>query len=124
MALDYIFIKLKIMCSIGILPEEKNKKQTVMIHLKLYKDLYKAGKSDNIQNTIDYVDVCNKIKEISLKKHYGLIEALGEAIITELLNTYAINKIKLIIEKIDALKKINGIAKICLKRKISSANLI
>ena len=53
--MDKIFIKdLFLRCIIGINPEERTKKQDIIINVTLHADLASAGKSDDIEDTIDY----------------------------------------------------------------------
>lgn len=119
MDVDFISVNLKQSCFIGVLPEEKQKKQSLMITVKLYLDLSKAGKSDALSDTIDYAKVAQKIHQISQIRHYDLVESLGEEIASLFLKEYPISAIDVKIEKLGLSRKINATAFIFIKRKPS-----
>ncbi|MBM6616078.1 dihydroneopterin aldolase [Bacillus suaedaesalsae] len=72
----------------GVLPEETKIGQRFNVSLSLSIDLSKAGKSDNLQDTVNYAEVytlCRKIVEGEPKK---LVEAVAESICEQVLATF------------------------------------
>lgn len=98
--MDKIHIKnLKISGKHGVYDFEKKQNHFFEIDVIMYLYLKKAGKSDNLKDTVDYVDVVNLITKIFKKKDCKLIEAVAESICSALLDLYPIKKIKLKIRK-------------------------
>ena len=60
--LDKIYIRdLSIRCIIGIFPEERTKRQDVLINVVMHADLAKAGQTDSIDDTVDYKRITKAI---------------------------------------------------------------
>ena len=60
-----------------------------------------AGKSDTLEDTIDYASVVDLIVHIGTQRSFQLIEALAETIATEILQQYPINTAQLTIKKLN-----------------------
>ena len=84
----------------GALEEEKMLGQRFIVDAKLYIDLKKAGKTDDLDHTVNYKDIYEVIKGIVENERYNLLEALAERICEDILNSYnAIQKIDVKIKK-------------------------
>ena len=59
----------------------------------MFKYLSIAGKSDNLEDTINYNDVVKLVSDVFSAKNYDLLEAVGESICNKLLNKYPIEKV-------------------------------
>ena len=65
---DYIFINnLKVDCIIGILPHERENTQPLMISIELECDLKKAGYSGNLDESINYAELADTVKEYTVE---------------------------------------------------------
>lgn len=62
--------------------------------------LVNAGKTDALEDTIDYASVVNLIVDIGTQQSFQLIEALAETITSEILNRFPIDAIHLIVKKL------------------------
>jgi FolB domain-containing protein len=71
--------------SIGITKKERSKKQEILIDLEICLDLTKAGETDDLSNTLDYVTIVNQIQLMIDDHSYNLIEALAAKIIKGLM---------------------------------------
>lgn len=72
----------------GVLPEETKIGQRFIVDLSLSIDLSKAGKSDSLQDTVNYAEVytlCQSIVEGEPKK---LIETVAETICEQVLTSF------------------------------------
>lgn len=72
----------------GVLPEENKLGQRYTVDLELYLPLQKAGKSDNLNETIDYSHVYHIVREIIEEEVKSLIEAVAETIAEALFQTF------------------------------------
>jgi dihydroneopterin aldolase len=78
----------------GVFPEENTLGQRFYIDVELMLPLDKAGKTDDLTETVHYGEAFFLIKEIVEGRTYKLIEALAENIASELLHTYtSINEV-------------------------------
>lgn len=86
----------------GCSEEELLHEQLFSVDAELYLDLSRAGKSDNINDTIDYVQVIGDIKKIVGGKSRTLMEAVAQEIAETLLKKYfRLNGVKIILTKVN-----------------------
>ena len=103
--MDRILISdLLVRCIIGVRDEERREKQDVVINLSLYADLRKAGKSDRIEDAVDYSAVKKRILSMAEKSQYNLVEALAEAVAEFCLEQPAVSRVQVRVEKPSALR--------------------
>ena len=104
--------------SIGIHDFEKEKEQKIKFNIEIdINPLLKAAEN-NLDSIVNYESVINKIKSITQKKHYNLLETLAEDIFSNLFLSENIIKIKLKIEKPEIIKNTSSVGiEIIKKRK-------
>ena len=104
--------------SIGIHDFEKEKEQQIKFNIEIdINPLLKADEND-LNSIINYESVINKIKLITKKKHYNLLETLAEDVFSDLFLSKNIIKIKLRIEKPEIIKNTSSVGiEIIKKRK-------
>ena len=79
--MDKIFIRdLSLRCIIGIYPEERREKQDIVINVEMHCDLRKAGRSDDLADTVDYKRIKKAILALVEQSRFQLIESLAEHI--------------------------------------------
>jgi 7,8-dihydroneopterin aldolase/epimerase/oxygenase len=64
----------------GVLPEEQTRPQPFEVDLELLVDLAPAGKSDDLDDTVDYAAVCEAVSRVVASEKYQLLERLAERI--------------------------------------------
>jgi len=78
---DKIFItNIQTEAVIGVRPEERIKKQRLFISIELTADLKPAGKTDNLQDTIDYSSLKKAVVRYTEESSFFLLEALAQGI--------------------------------------------
>ena len=104
--------------SIGVHDFEKEKEQQIRFNIEIdINPLLKAAEND-LKSIVNYENVINKVKSITHKKHYNLLETLAEDIFTNLFLAKNIIKIKLRIEKPEIIKNTSSVGiEITKKRK-------
>ena len=103
--LDRIHIAdLLVRCIVGTNPEERAKPQDVVINVTLHADLRAAGRSDRIEDTVDYRRLKERIVEMVEASHFLLVEALAEAISDVCLSDPRVRKARVRVEKPTALR--------------------
>ena len=79
--MDRIFIrKLALRCIIGIYPDERREKQDIIINVEMHCDLRKAGRSDDLNDTVDYKAIKKAIIKMVEESGFQLIESLAESV--------------------------------------------
>ncbi|MEE8046611.1 MAG: dihydroneopterin aldolase [Dehalococcoidia bacterium] len=79
--LDTVRIEqLELDCIIGINPWERLTKQRITIDIEINADLSAAGKSDAIEDTINYRGISKAVTVEVEESSYGLVEALAARI--------------------------------------------
>jgi D-erythro-7,8-dihydroneopterin triphosphate epimerase len=103
--MDRILISdLLVRCIIGIRDEERRDKQDVVINVSLFADLAKPGRSDRIEDAVDYSAVKKRIYHLVENSHFFLIEALAEAVANSCLEPPAVSRVHVRVEKPSALR--------------------
>lgn len=72
----------------GDLPEEKKLGQKFVVDLELNLDLSKAGKSDQLSDTVDYPQILSVVEKIVGGEPKNLIEAVAEEIAEKILRYF------------------------------------
>lgn len=103
--MDKIHIKdLLLRCIVGINDWEREKKQDVMINIVLYADLSAACQSDNIEDTVDYKAVKQKVVNMVESSSCLLVEKLAQQVADICLEHPKVQRVKVLIEKTGALR--------------------
>jgi dihydroneopterin aldolase len=78
-------------CFAGCLPKEREQKTSLSFNVELHMDLKISPlvEDDDLKNTIDYREIMQTIINTSNKRHYAIIENLGENIVV---NLYKLSK--------------------------------
>lgn len=102
--MDKIIIKgACFLCNIGLSSKERSKKQEIFIDIELFLDIKKAAKTDNIEDTVNYSEVYELIKDLVEAHEIKLIETLVENIAKDILNKFSVEKVLVRIKKPKAL---------------------
>lgn len=74
----------------GVFPEENRLGQRYNVDIQIHVPLEKAGKSDDMNDSIDYGHVYEVVKEIVEGEPKDLIEAVAETIALKLFETFSL----------------------------------
>jgi dihydroneopterin aldolase/D-erythro-7,8-dihydroneopterin triphosphate epimerase len=103
--MDRIFIRdLALRCIIGIFPEERREKQDIVINIEMHTDLRRAGRSDNLADTVDYKAIKKAVLKLVEESDFLLIEALAENVARIALNNEKVQQVVVTIDKPGALR--------------------
>ena len=107
---------LEIMMSIGILPEEKQNQQRVIIDLEAWLEP-KANYNDDIANTVSYADIIKGIKNLTASHHFNLVETLASEISNLCLAYHQVVKTSVSIKKPDIIQNVQNVGFSMVKKK-------
>jgi dihydroneopterin aldolase/D-erythro-7,8-dihydroneopterin triphosphate epimerase len=109
--MDRIHIRdLALRCIIGIYPEEREKKQDVIINVVMEADLSSAGASDQIEDTIDYKTIKLQIVEMVEGSSFNLIESLADRTARICLAVPRVTRVTVTVDKPGALRFARSVA--------------
>jgi len=79
--MNRIYIReLALRCIIGVFPEERDKRQDVIIHVAMDCDFGRAAETDDLADTVDYKSVKRAIVSLVEASNFNLIETLADRI--------------------------------------------
>lgn len=85
--MDQITIeKLRVFCNHGVYAEEQSEGQNFYVTAKINLETYVAGITDDLNNTVNYANLCQMIANFMQDTRYNLIEAVAERLAAEILN--------------------------------------
>jgi D-erythro-7,8-dihydroneopterin triphosphate epimerase len=109
--MDKIHIRdLSLRCIIGLYPEERTNKQDLIINVTMDTDLRAAGKSDQLEDTVDYKAIKLNILGFVENSSFNLIESLAEGIAAICLQDARVQSATVTIDKPGALRFCKSVA--------------
>jgi len=84
---------------IGVRAWERQVRQRLLIDLELDTDAGRAAATDAIADALDYGTIARRVVEIVTAAQCQLIETLAEHIAQQLLNDFAVNRVKVVVHK-------------------------
>jgi D-erythro-7,8-dihydroneopterin triphosphate epimerase len=108
---DKIYIRdLNLRCVLGIYPEERREKQDITINVILYADLGVAGRTDRIEDTVDYKGVKKRIVSMVDSSSSYLVEHLAQRVAGLCLEDVRVAAVRVTIDKPGALRFARSVA--------------
>jgi dihydroneopterin aldolase len=108
--MDIIYLKdLRIETIIGVYAWERQLKQTVVLDLEMGTDIRKAGKTDALEDTLNYKEVAKRVISYVEDSRFHLVEALAEGIADTLLKEFHLSWLRLRINKQGAVRDVRDV---------------
>lgn len=108
---DKIYIRdMALSCVIGTKPEERAQKQEVVLNITLECDLAPAGRSDRLEDTVNYNMLKKKIVALVEGSEFFLIEKLAERIADLCLQNERVTAATVTVDKPAALAEARTVA--------------
>jgi len=105
MRADRVFIEdLRIETVIGIYDWEREIRQTVSIDLEMAFDIRKAGKTDAIEDTLNYKEVAKRLINFVQAAEFQLVETLAERCAQIILTEFDISWLRIKLSKPGAVR--------------------
>ncbi len=97
---DVILVKgLEVPLFIGVTDEERANPQVLKLHLEMVPKNGCSSLNDDIDKTVNYYDVSQRVKHLAAERPRKLIETLAEEVIEMILTEFAVTEVQLEIEK-------------------------
>lgn len=108
--MDIIYINdLRIETIIGIYGWERKIKQIVVLDIEMGTDIRKASTTENVEDTLNYQLIAERLFEFVGASEFELVETLAEQIADILLNEFKVPWLRLKLNKQGALKGVRGV---------------
>jgi len=109
---DRIHIRdLRLQTILGVRERERDKPREVVVNLAIETDLAKAGRSDNLADTVDYSALARRVTEHVESSRFLLVERLAESVAAFALDDFpAIDAITVTVDKPRAIEQARSIA--------------
>jgi D-erythro-7,8-dihydroneopterin triphosphate epimerase len=109
--LDKIHIRdLLVRTIVGINDWEKKRKQDVLISIVLHVDLMKAGKSDLVEDTVNYKTLKDQVITVIEGRSFSLIEGIAQLVAELSLSDPQVAKVDVTVDKPGALRFARSVA--------------
>lgn len=103
--MDIIFLRgLQIETIIGIYDWEREVKQPLIFDLEMAFDTRPAGRSDAIEDTLDYKAVSKRVTAFVEQSQYFLVEKLAEEVARIILTEFPVHWLRLTLNKKGAIR--------------------
>jgi FolB domain-containing protein len=98
--MDQVIISdLRLHAVIGINEEERSHLWDILVNLVLYSDFSKAGKSDDIEDCVNYATVVSKVQKYVEQSRKHTVEAMAEDIARLCLKIPGVQGVRVRVEK-------------------------
>lgn len=97
---DVILLEgVEVPASLGVTEAERRIRRPVRLDLELGFDLSRAGRSDDLAETLDYGELYEVVAKVAGGREHRLVEALGERIVSALFENFPIDSVRLTVRK-------------------------
>jgi dihydroneopterin aldolase len=86
----------------GVLPEEAVDGQVFVIDLVLRMDLAPPGRSDDLEETVDYGELARRVHDVVARERWDLIERVAERVAEVILTDPRVKETEVTVHKPDA----------------------
>jgi len=91
--------RLRLPCLIGAADWERARRQEVVLDVTLQADLSAAGRSDRLEDTVDYGRLASRLAALVEASSFRLLEALAEAVAAACLQEPRVRRVEVTVEK-------------------------
>ncbi len=103
--LDRVLISgLRLRCVVGINDWERLVPQEIELDIVLHADLRQAGRTDRIEDTVNYRTIARKVAAAVEASSYGLVEALADAVARTCLEDQRVKRVDVAVRKPGAVR--------------------
>jgi 7,8-dihydroneopterin aldolase/epimerase/oxygenase len=108
--MDKIIIRdLRLHGIIGIEPEERERPQTILVNAIIYTDTRRAAATEDINHTVNYHAISQRISQHVADASPWLVEKLADDIARIVLTEFAVERVRIRVEKPDILPQATAV---------------
>jgi dihydroneopterin aldolase len=95
---------------IGVRPEERIRRQPLIVNVAVEQDFARAADSDDVSHTLDYAELCGAIRAFVEAQSFQLLETLIRRLALHLHGRFPIARLSLHIRKPEAIAEADAVA--------------
>ena len=108
--MDKVIVEqLRLETIIGLFPWEREVRQRLFVDLEIGADIKRAALTDELDNTINYAEVCDRVAALADDGKFKLIETFAEKIAALVLEDFSASWIKVKVSKVDAMPQVKSV---------------
>lgn len=108
--MDKVLVRqLKLETIIGLFPWEREVRQRLFVDLEIGTDIKQAAATDDLEYTVNYAEVCDRVAQLADDGKFKLIETFAEKIAALVLNDFASSWVKVTVNKVDAMPQVESV---------------
>jgi dihydroneopterin aldolase len=96
--------EIRLLARVGVTDAERASPQEILVHVELSLDLSRAGATDDLAATVDYVAVCELLDRVARARPFRLLEAIAEESARAVLSSFPVAEVRIGVRKPGALK--------------------
>ena len=98
--MDSVLIEgLRVRAHVGVPVEERQNRQSLVLDLEMGLDLASAGRSDRVDQTVDYAAVARQVKQLVEAGSFRLVEAVAEQAAQAVLRSFRADWVRVRVRK-------------------------
>lgn len=91
--------EIRIDCIIGDLPEERVKKQVILVDLKVEAEIDRCLYEDDLAYTVDYVALADECKRVAREGKFRMLETYAGEVLQQIFKKFAVQKVWIKVKK-------------------------
>lgn len=91
--------QIEVLAHIGVPDDERSQEQRLTVTVSLWPTRSAAGLNDNIENAVNYAEVCEEVRRFVESRRDRLVETLADALAARLLDRFQITRVTVEIRK-------------------------
>lgn len=100
-----LFEDIRLEIHVGVTDKERSVAQPCGLDFHLSVKLRPAGKSGDLQKSVDYTAIFRCIEEVCARRPYTLLEEVAEQLCTEILHHFPVQKVQVKVRKLQPFSK-------------------
>ncbi len=97
---DQILLEgIQVPAALGVTKAERDMRRPVTLDLVVYRNLARAGRTDQIRDTVHYQHIYDVVADVAGNHDHKLVEALGQRIATAVLEKFDVDRIRVTVRK-------------------------
>ncbi|OHZ01724.1 dihydroneopterin aldolase [Salinicola sp. MIT1003] len=98
--MDQVLIEgLSLETVIGVYDWERTVRQRLELDLELGTDIRPAARDDNLDRTLDYAAICQRLADYADANAHGLVETFAERVAALLIEEFGVRQLRLTVRK-------------------------
>jgi 7,8-dihydroneopterin aldolase/epimerase/oxygenase len=91
--------QLEILAHIGVTAEERGQSQRIVLNITVFPAVAFQNLADDINRTVNYVDICSHSRDFISSQQWNLIETLADRLASDLIKMFPLSAVEVEVRK-------------------------